>query len=269
MTARFFFYLQLIFVVFTSYANKQVEIEVLVPTYNQQDYCIKNLESLIYQNYPSYHITIVDDNSKDRTVEILENYIRENNLQNKVTLIKNSERVGALANLYNNIRKLDDHKVVITVDGDDELYNENALSRIAHEYNHNKAWVTYGQFSWDKTTRRGFCANIPERMHDANNYRSYMWVASHPRTFYAGLFKKIDENYLKMDGAFFPTAWDLAIMFCLLEMAGKKHIKFIPDILYVYNTHTDPEVSAAETNLYERTIRAKKPYHKVKSPFSN
>ena len=37
------------------------------------------------------------------------------------------------------------------------------------------------------------------------------------------------------EGKFFNVTWDLAIMFPMLEMASDGHIRFIPDVLYIYN----------------------------------
>ena len=71
--------------------------EIIVPTYKNENICIKNLESLINQNYPHdlFHITIVNDISPDRTGINLDNYVSQYNLQDRVL-----EHWGIFIKLY-------------------------------------------------------------------------------------------------------------------------------------------------------------------------
>jgi hypothetical protein len=69
----------------------------------------------------------------------------------------------------------------------------------------------------------------------------YDWVSSHLKTFYAGLFKRIPQDYFMRKGAFLRSAGDCAIMFSLLELAGE-HCRFIEDVLYIYNTQNATSV---------------------------
>ncbi len=83
----------------------------------------------------------------------------------------------------------------------------------------------------------GICKAIPDEIIKTNSFRKYNWVTSHLKTFYAGLFKRIKLYDLQYDGKFFSMANDVAMMMPMLEMARNGHIKFISDILYVYNHH--------------------------------
>ena len=78
------------------------------------------------------------------------------------------------------------------------------------------------------------CIELPQNVIENNSIRKFKWVTTHLRTFYAGLFKKIKLEDLLMDGEFFPRCADLSTMFPMIEMAGY-HIKFIPEVLYLYN----------------------------------
>lgn len=87
------------------------------------------------------------------------------------------------------------------------------------------------------------------------------------RTFYTGLFQKIDINDFKILGKFFPMTCDLAIMFPILEMAGKNQ-SYIDDVLYIYNDDTpinDYKVNRDFQISLEKYIRGKAPY----SPIAN
>ncbi|MCL4360889.1 glycosyltransferase family 2 protein [Candidatus Dependentiae bacterium] len=246
-------------------SNCDVFFEIVIPTRNNENICIENLKSAICQNYPHFHVTIINDVSTDKTGELLEKFIQENNLFNKITILHNRERIGALANLYNFIHTLDDNTVVVTLDGDDLLTNANVLDRIAREYLHHKAWLTYGQFIFMPNQTKGFCRDYPKEIIKNRGFRRYTWLASHLRTFKVGLFKKIKKEDLMIDGQFFVTAWDLAIMFPMLEMASKGHIRCIPDILYIYNTHDDPEMTMKLVLDLDKYVRQMPKYEPLNS----
>lgn len=220
-----------------SITAQSVKIVVVTPTYNNERWCIKNIQSVMEQTYPHAHHVIVNDCSSDQTSVLLHDHIKAHNLEQRVTLIDNTDRKGALQNLYNTIHALPDDAVVVTLDGDDWFAGAHVLQRIADEYKNTKVWLTYGQFQCHPEGEMGFCRKFPTRVLERNSFRAYTWVSSHPRTFYAWLFKKIKKEDLLLDGKFFAVTWDLAIMFPMLEMASKGHIRCIPDVLYIYNNH--------------------------------
>lgn len=240
-----------------------VKIVVLTPTYNNERWCIKNLESVLEQTYQNVHHVIVNDCSTDATSTLLRDYIAVHNLSHRVTFIDNTERKGALQNLYNTIHALPDDVVVFTLDGDDWCANQNALQRVADEYKNPTVWMTYGQFQCWPRGEMGFCRKFPSKIITHNNFRKYEWVSSHPRTFYAWLFKKIKKSDLMLEGKFFAVTWDLAIMFPMLEMASKGHIRFIPDVLYIYNNENPLNDHRTQPGLQQwcnQLIRQKSKY---------
>ncbi len=68
--------------------------------------------------------------------------------------------------------------------------------------------------------------------------RQLPWGASHLRSAYTWLFKKIKLEDLKKENEFIHSATDLATMYPMLEMAGKNKVKFIRDVLYLYRIHS-------------------------------
>jgi glycosyltransferase involved in cell wall biosynthesis len=219
------------------------ELVVVVTSYNNKDYWFSNIDSLVHQKDENGHefenveIIIIDDASIDGTGEFLDTYVKNNHLEYKVKIIRNKQRVGALANLYNTISQLPDHKIVLTVDGDDPLAHDKVFARIAKEYQNPNTWLTYGQYMYYPEGTIGVCKELPEEVKKNNNYRdSGVWITSQLRTFRAGLFKKIKREDLLYENKFYEMAWDLAMMYPMIEMA-QGHIVFIPDVLYIYNHH--------------------------------
>ena len=70
------------------------------------------------------------------------------------------------------------------------------------------------------------------------------------------------NDFLDKNGQYFSVAWDLAIMFPMLEMAGNRQ-EFIKDILYFYNDEnpiSDYKIRRKEQKLAAKEIREKNRY---------
>ena len=120
----------------------------------------------------------------------------------------------------------------------------------------NNLWFTFviKRFSREK---------YPWLIRNFNLYRNYFWYASHLRTFRHDLWLSLNPNdLLDKNGKYFRVAWDLAIMFPMLEMAGNRQ-EFMQDLLYVYNDQnpiSDHKIRRKEQLLAAKEIRRKKRY---------
>lgn len=243
-------------------AAEQIEFEIIIPSYNNERWCVGNLLSAVRQNYPHFHVTYIDDCSSDATGTVVEAIIEKYNLHDKVTVIHNTERKGALENLYDAIHACDDNRVIVTLDGDDQLAHNGVLQKLAQVYGNYHVWITYGQFQEWPSGHRGFCEPMPADVVQKNAFRSFQHLPSHLRTFYAWLFKKINKEDLMHAGTFYTMTWDQAMMFPMMEMAGERHA-FIPDVLYLYNAINSISDHRVDQSLQEnlaRVIRAKACY---------
>lgn len=252
------------------WAIAEKKITIIIASYNNKDWYERNLDSVISQDYQNYHIVYINDCSPDGTGQFVADYIERHQVQDLVTLIDNKQRVGALANFYRAIHACDDNTIVVMLDGDDWFKNAHVLTRINEEYINPCVWLTYGQFEEYPSGKQGFCKKMPTDFIEAACYRHATWLTSHPRTFYAALFKKIRLEDLVFEGKFFPVTWDLALMFPMLEMAAD-HAAFIPDVLYEYNMATpnnDCKKRLIEQLHCDHSIRTWKKYARIATPFS-
>jgi glycosyltransferase involved in cell wall biosynthesis len=257
------FFLILPSFMFAKRTPKTTEFVVVIPTYNNEKWCIGNLESVISQSYPHFSVLIYNDCSADKTGPLLDEFIKTRNLASKCTIVHNSTRKGALQNIYDAVHTIAPHKVVVTLDGDDRLAHPYVLHTLAYAYADDSVWMTYGNFRTEPANWGSCCAKIPSKIRKANAFRSYKWVASHPRTFYAKLFQLIKKEDLLWNGQFFPMTWDMAFMFPMLEMSANKHFKFIKDVLYIYNVNNpinDHRVNAQLQRDLDEYIRNMPPY---------
>lgn len=212
---------------------------IVVPSYNNKQWYQKNLDSIFAQNYTNYEIIYINDVSSDGTGKLVAEYVRQKKQSHRVTIINNAHRIGGGGNIYNAVSMIDDHKIVLELDGDDWFDNPNVLSLLNKVYTKEHVWLTYGQYKIMPNGRMGECETVPLSVIKNNGFRGYRWVTSHLRTWYAWLFKKIRKSdMVDRSGAFYTMSWDQAFMLPMLEMAAER-VFFIPDTLYHYNLGND------------------------------
>lgn len=235
----------------------------VVPSYNNFTICNINIYSLLGQKYPNFRLVYIDDASTDGTGKLVEKIIHQytddvvvlngpdpykaDNFfddyfnrkldAHKVTLILNPTRNGAAANKYLGGHLCQDDEIYFDCDGDDWLTHADVLSHLNKVYQNPNIWVTYGNYSFPNG-QKGGCQAFPKDVLTKGNFRTYDWCTSNPRTFYAKLIKSIKREDFFFEGKFAPAAGDVAFMIPILEMARNK-IKFIDEVLYIYNVHTD------------------------------
>ena len=250
-----------------SYPVKNKKFVMVIPSYKNNRWCQKNILSALNQNYDRFRIIFVDDMSTDNTFDLVSNIVKNHINASKCTLIRNAERVGALENLYNMIHSCSDDEIIITLDGDDWLPNNEILNKLNSYYSNNDIWMTYGQYANSTNGGVGCALLYPDNVIASNSFRSYAWGASHLRTFYTWLFKKIKKQDLIKDGKFFEMTWDLLIMYPQLEMSGYRS-KFISECMYIYNMSNEISDHRKNRQLqYDLDLHIRKmpKYSKLKS----
>ncbi|GMU19493.1 MAG: hypothetical protein AMXMBFR12_06850 [Candidatus Babeliales bacterium] len=240
---------------------------IVIPSYNNKNWYKRNLDSAFTQKYTNFRIIFIDDCSPDNTGQMVVEYVKLLGKEDKITVILNKERVGALANIYNAVHMCQPHEIIVNLDGDDWLAHPLVLNHLNALYNDPDVWLTYGQFQWWPKNVPGFSCAVPLHILEEGKIREYGWVTSALRTYYAGLFQKIKKEDLLYENKFFPMAWDLAIMFPMIEMAGPR-CRFINEILYIYNTESninDHKVNGNQQVDLGNIVRGKPRYSKIDS----
>lgn len=236
--------------------------KIIIPSYNTVEWLRRTLDSVAQQKYRNYDVCMIDDASTDkRQREIIREYEAKYGWQ----AIYREKNHGAVANFIAGIERLapDDDDVIILLDGDDWLYNSQVFSKLNEIYSKENVYLTYGQFITYPRWEIGFC-RPPTR--EELETREGEWIYSHLRTFRYALWKKLDLNDLKDEnGNYYKTAWDLAIMYPLIEMAGDS-IKCVHEILHVYNLDNplnDHVLDLQKQKAVAAEIRKKPRYQRV------
>jgi glycosyltransferase involved in cell wall biosynthesis len=240
-----------------------MHLKIIIPAYNSVKWISKTLNSVASQTYKNYDVCVIDDASTQPKQQEIIGRICEKNKWKAVYRQKNQ---GALANIVDGIKWLSpfDEDLILLLDGDDWLYNEHVFAKIVAEYTQAELLLTYGQFITYPRWQKGLCKPLTEQILKNQNFKEIPFAFSHLRTFKYKIWKMIQERDLKdSNGNFYRTAWDLAIMYPLLELSGGGGCKFIEEILYVYNMDNPLNDCIAHRELQERTaaeILKKEPY---------
>jgi len=235
---------------------------LVMPSYNNRDWHDLSFDSVFYQKYQNYRVICVIDGSNDGSETLIENYVSENQLEHRFILIKNTSRNGPLACICQAVSLCDKNEIVIDLDNNDWLAHDEVLNQLNQIYQDPEVWMTYGQFICYPNFRKGFASPLPQEVIEQNSFRSLGGIITLPRTFYAGLFQEVNKEDFLYEKQFIQKAGDLAYSIPISEMAGK-HIKFIPDVLYVYNNSQPVNENKKPGDLEEkmdRFVRGKKKY---------
>lgn len=234
---------------------------ILTTTYNCENFVEKSLLSIMSQTFKDFTCYITDDMSNDNTVKIVKDVIKNDS---RFILIENQTKMYQPGNYDQVIRGLNipDDEICVEIDGDDWLPNSKVLDRVNEIYKDTDVWMTSGSFKYHDG-RPGF-ANPPVSF---ENIRTQTFTLSHLRTWKSWLWKEIKKEDLQdNDGNYWSVAGDLSFMFPMLEMSGKEHFKFIPEILYIYNESNplnDHKVNMGKVISTVNIIRNKKQYNKL------
>ena len=90
---------------FKKYAYVEYKFVVFVPSYNNAEWCRRNLDSIFQQDYKKYRVIYVDDASTDGTYDLVRQYVSAHNLWSRINVLHNKKTLFVLA-LRRNLNKL-------------------------------------------------------------------------------------------------------------------------------------------------------------------
>ena len=93
--------------------NKDPDVDIILPNYNNGKYLKETINSIIAQTYKNWKLFIIDDNSQDNSKEIIGNYKGE-----KIEIVYLSKNKG-VAFCRNLAIRLSDSKYISFIDSDD------------------------------------------------------------------------------------------------------------------------------------------------------
>ncbi|MFW6121375.1 MAG: glycosyltransferase family 2 protein [Petrotogales bacterium] len=237
------------------------KFKVVIPVYNSENWIEKCIRSLYNQSYENWECVIIDDCSTDETLEKIKKFMldipkEEQHKKRRFRVLQRTENVGALENIVYGTKLICDNPedIIVLLDGDDWLASHDVLEHLNGVYQNDNVWLTYGSYSDLSNGKKGIGKLI--EFHTQRYRKEFPWFTSHLRTFKYKIWTKVKDNDLRgLDGKYFAMAWDLAIMYPMIEMAGNNRIRYVDKILYIYNNQNPIGDSKKNVNLQLSTAR--------------
>jgi len=251
-------------------ANENIHFKIIVPMYNCVLWVAECLNSVIRQTYSNWQLIVTVDPSTDKTKEAVEKYLSKHSGINYIFRHSNVQR-HVPKNHIDSIResKPSNDDVIVLLDGDDMLFGTDTLEYLASVYANEDVWITWGSYVFRHDKKKKGLASIPvPDPKDDPKAGERWWRFSHLKTFRYFLFKGIKDEDLrhKETGDYYIVAGDMALMFPMIEMAGRENSQYIDKILYIYNQSTpynDEKIYHALVKRCDLEIRNRLHYPKM------
>jgi len=241
--------------------------------------CIRSIQTQTYKNF--VHV-IVDDASTDKTWERIGQLKHE-----RMVAQRNTVNRKWLANAFEWL-KPDDEDIVAIVDLDDWLAVPDALEHVAELYRREQCWLTYGNYclasalptsKWARALSQALhlpyraadhCRLMPHEVLEQRRFRQYGYCTSHLRTFKGFLWNALErKDFIDGDGQYPTMAPDATTMYPMLEMCQPDKIRFVPEVLYVYNDLNPLNEHKVDATLQEKVhawVRQRPKYEVLERP---
>lgn len=102
------------------------KIDILMATYNGQEYIREQIDSILCQTYSNFRLIICDDNSQDETYKILKEY---ENKDKRIIVYKNNENLGYIKN-FERLLSLVENEYFMLSDQDDVWYDTKIIDSL-------------------------------------------------------------------------------------------------------------------------------------------
>lgn len=217
-----------------------VHFKVFIAGWKCEKYIEKCLKSLLNQKYTNWEAQVLLDPNTDgdKTYEIAKRFESE-----KLHVAINATNMGSTYNHSKAVEMMspNDNDVIVCLDADDWFAHDRVFNVVNNAYAEDKELLlTYG--SWMDYPVPGELQPNNSKEYtrqEFGNLRFSFFKGTHLRTMKYKIWKNIKPDALQnANGEYYKTACDVARMFPALEMAGFDRIKFIPEVLYIYNRET-------------------------------
>lgn len=94
-------------------------VSIVIPTYNQVNYVVETIDSVLAQTYPHLEIIVTDDGSTDGTIEVINRY--EQSYPGKIVAVYSAVNTGIAANINRGLARVRGDYVA-WLGGDDLMY---------------------------------------------------------------------------------------------------------------------------------------------------
>ena len=124
------------------------KISVIIPVYNEEEYCNECIDSVINQSYKNLEIICINDKSTDNSLKILEDYAQKDS---RITIINNQENKG-LGFSRNVGLEYATGDYIFFIDSDDSILENTLELLLKNAISNESDVVLYKLLSYDDVT---------------------------------------------------------------------------------------------------------------------
>ena len=217
-----------------------VEISVIIPVYNVEDYLRECLDSICNQTFDDIEIICVNDGSTDSSPEILNEYARKDS---RVKII--SQNNQGLAASRNNGYALAQGKYIYFIDSDDYL-QEDALEKLYNNAISNDSDMVLFKFQkvddFKNVHKRGVAFRIDNILGDVDydnltfTYRDVKKQVMNSA--FSACLKLYKKEFIDTLDFTFPVGLNFEdVPVHVMVMIEAERISFVPESLYNYRSN--------------------------------
>lgn len=129
-----------------SEGEKAPLVSVIVPVYNQENYVVTAIDSIIQQDYPCVEILVCDDRSTDSTVRVVREFIDQYTGHHVIRFYENEQNKGISLNV-NFLIEAACGEYICFFSGDDVMYPGKISAQVAYMEAHPRCRVSYHDVS--------------------------------------------------------------------------------------------------------------------------
>ena len=243
--------------------NLQLHFTILILSYNTSKYVNSNLSSVLNQKYNNFDVIFINCQSTDNTAKLAYNIGRN---YNNFYLFNNTQRCYQTENFLLGSFTARKNSIIVSVDGDDWLYDDNVLSKLNMIYLAKRCLMTYGLYVEFPYREVNFARTDKINIIKENKFRAKSpYSVSHLRTWKRELILNINHDDLLYNDEFPKMAGDIAVLPYMIEMSHDRAC-FISDRLYVYNginENSDHNINIDLQRATGKYFSNKKPYNRI------
>ena len=206
----------------------------IIPAYNNAEAVEKLLGSILEQSYSDYRVIYLDGGSTDGSYEMALDYLKWHDPLHRVKVIRKKSKANLPESYYHAVHSCDDDEVVVHLDGKDWLSQPEVLTKLNHMYENPETWLTYAQYLEYPSFQKGYQRILPRKTLYRKKIHRAPWVISPFKTYYAGLFKRIEIEESFYQGTFLSLESEKALLLPMAKEA-RWHVRFVPEVLYVHH----------------------------------
>ena len=102
--------------------EKTEKIDILLATYNGEEYIKEQIDSILNQTYSNFRLLISDDNSTDKTLEIIRDYEKKDD---RIKVFENKENNGVIKNFEFLLKQVESDLYMLS--DQDDVWYENKI----------------------------------------------------------------------------------------------------------------------------------------------